>query len=123
MSTVTERQVDGVGKVLITDPGKDSNVVYVEIGGQQIGLPKSREVFERYLEDAKFLLDIMSASTNLDHTAMRHHSFACNHLGIKVMMQAMWLLVHVGGYCGLDNSRHDISYERAKAKVMHLFWK
>jgi hypothetical protein len=119
---VTEKQIDGVGKVLINDPGKDCTVVYIELGGQQIGLPKSKEVFERYLEDAKFLLDIMSAPTNLNHTAMRHHSFACNNLGIKVMMQAMWLLVHVGGYYGLDNSRNDVTYESAKEKVMRLFW-
>lgn len=122
---VDKVHIDGIGCLQITDPGPNYTHIYIDIleHTPPLHLPKDKEAFLGYLEDAALLLDAMSEPKQIkDISWLQHHSFSANAIGMKYLMDAMWLLFYVGGYHGRTNQNNRSAREVCILKVLNLWW-
>jgi hypothetical protein len=110
------KKVNGV-EVRISDPGANNTSILLLIkDGPTMYLPKRTIEIENYLEDARMLIDIIaSGEEHIDICGC-----GCNSLGVILLTDIIWLLLHVGRYNGKDNS--DDIFNQAVKSVLSLYW-
>jgi hypothetical protein len=112
------KKVNGV-EVRISNPGANNTTILLLIkDGPSMYLPKATREIENYLEDARMLIDIMSSGK--EHIDIC--GCGCNPLGVTILTDIMWLLLHVGRYNGDGNNGTVDAFVQAYNSVLSLYW-
>lgn len=108
--------VNGVEVRIIDTGANNTSIILIIKNGPEMILPKDMGSIENYLVDAKMLIDIMySVEEHIDVCGC-----GCNPLGVLLLTDTIWLLLHVGRYNGKDNNC-DI-FNQAVKSVLSLYW-